>query len=88
MKSNTVPDFWSLYRQLPPAIRQAAQSAYSRFAGDPLHPSLHFHRLTSDPRLWSVRVSRNYRAVGRLQADTITWFWIGDHDDFDRAFPN
>jgi hypothetical protein len=30
---------------------------------------------------------RNYRAVGILQGDTITWIWIGSHDDFDRAFP-
>jgi hypothetical protein len=29
-----------------------------------------------------VRVDGGYRALGMRQDDTITWFWIGTHDDF------
>jgi hypothetical protein len=76
-----------MYRLLPASVRKEARAAYQQFAADPLHPSLHFHRLFDDPRYWSARVTRNYRAVGILEGDTITWVWIGSHADFDKAFP-
>ena len=87
MNSLTSPRFWVLYRRLPAAIRQAARDAYRQFLADPSHPSLHFHRLATDPRLWSARVTRDYRVVGLRQGNTMTWFWIGDHGEFDRTFP-
>lgn len=34
--------------------------------------------------LYSVRIGLSYRAVGLLKADTVTWFWIGTHDEYDR----
>ena len=87
MKSQTLPSFWKLYRKLPPAVRAGARLAYRQFSADPSHPSLRFHRLFNDPHFWSVRISKNHRAVGILQGDTITWVWVGDHKAFDRAFP-
>ena len=87
MNSQTLSSFWKLYRKLPKAIRRAAREAYRHFAADPSHPGLHFERLFNDPRFWSVRITRSYRAVGVLQGDTITWIWIGDHKAFDRDFP-
>jgi hypothetical protein len=87
MNSRTDPNFWRLYRLLPVSIRKAARAAYRRFLSNPQHPGLQFHRLTHDPRLWSVRVTKSYRAVALRQGNTITWFWIGDHDEFDRLFP-
>jgi hypothetical protein len=87
MKSQTLPSFWKLYRQLPKRVRLAAREAYRQFMADPRHPGLHFHRLFNDPLYWSVRISRNHRAVGILQGEIITWVWIGDHGAFDKAFP-
>jgi hypothetical protein len=87
MNSQTVPAFWALYRRLPKRVRLHARAAYQLFLGNPLHPSLHFHRLALDAHLWSVRVTRDYRAVGLVEDDTITWFWIGAHKEFDQAFP-
>jgi hypothetical protein len=87
MKSQTLASFWRRYRKLPKAVRRAAQEAYRQFKDDPSHPSLHFHRLFNDPLIWSVRISRNHRAVGVLQGDTITWVWVGNHKAFDKAFP-
>ncbi len=87
MNSQTVSRFWQLYRKLPRKIRQAARIAYRQFVADPTHPSLHFQRLAVSAQLWSVRITRDYRAVGLVQGTTITWFWIGDHKAFDRAFP-
>ena len=31
------------------------------------------------PDTWSVRVSRDFRAVGKQTGDTIEWAWIGTH---------
>jgi len=32
----------------------------------------------------SVRIDRNYRALGYIEGDTVYWYWIGRHDDYDR----
>ena len=86
MNSLTSPNFWRLYRQLAPQVRGAARKAYRHFQANLSHPSLHFHRLKTNDELWSVRVTKNHRAVGVIKHDIITWFWIGSHEDFDRAF--
>ena len=52
-----------------------------RWQQDAFHPSLHFKKVGSD--LWSVRVGRSHRAIGRFDGDTLVWVWIGDHDDYD-----
>ena len=87
MNSTTLPSFWACYHRLPAHIRQAARDAFHQFEVDPHHPGLHFHRLRWDPSYWSARVTGNYRAVGILRGDTITWVWIGSHADFDQIFP-
>jgi Txe/YoeB family toxin of Txe-Axe toxin-antitoxin module len=87
MISRTVPGFWQMYRRPPRKIRNQARAAYEQFRADPAHPGLHFYRLESEKRLWSVRITRNHRAVGLVRGDTITWFWVGDHEAFDRDFP-
>ena len=79
--------FWQLYRGLPAEIRAATVVAYEKFRENPAHPSLQLERLRKDPRLWSVRVTRDYRAVARRYEDDWVWIWIGNHRDFDRQFP-
>jgi hypothetical protein len=86
MNSQTVPRFWQLYAKLPHQIREQAREAYRLFQANPAHPSLHFQRLKGHPELWSVRVTRDFRAVGLRESDAITWFWIGDHRAFERTF--
>lgn len=44
-------------------------------------PGLRFKRVGDEV---SVRIGRNYRALGILQEDTVYWYWIGKHDDYDR----
>ena len=34
--------------------------------------------------IYSVRVTGSYRAVGRLEADLVLWFWVGSHDEYER----
>jgi mRNA-degrading endonuclease RelE of RelBE toxin-antitoxin system len=86
MKSQTVPRFWQLYRKLPPEIREQAKEAYRLFQANPAHPSLHFQRLKGHADLWAVRITRDFRAVGLVDGEKATWFWIGDHRAFQRTF--
>jgi len=86
--SRGTTDFWRLYYELPPQIRNAAQKAFHKFLENPAHPSLQLERLKFDSRAWSVRVTRNFRAVARRHDnDDWLWFWIGSHEEFDRRFP-
>lgn len=88
MTSRGTPRFWEAYYKLSPQIKEAARQAYRKFEENPAHPSLHLERLRSDPRFWSVRVNRDYRAVARrFENDEWVWAWIGSHEDFDQVFP-
>ncbi len=53
---------------------------------EPGHPSLHFKKLNRVPNAWSVRIGKQYRAVGERSGDAIEWFWIGTHNEFDNLF--
>jgi hypothetical protein len=86
--SRAAPEFWQLYEELPPEIKSAARKAYQLFSANPTHPSLRVERLRADPRAWSVRVTRDVRAVALRHGDEWLWFWIGTHKDFDRRFPS
>jgi hypothetical protein len=56
-------------------VRAAAQKAYEKFSENPAHPSLRLERLRSDGRAWSVRITRNYRAVALRSGEE--WVWLG-----------
>ena len=86
MTSATVPSFWAAYRELPEPIRQQIRKAHRLWCANPFHPSLHFKCINAAEQIWAVRVSRGYRALGLLEAETVTWFWIGDHDAYERFF--
>ena len=36
--------------------------------------------------IWSVRITRSYRALGIMDTNVVTWFWIGNHDEYERYF--
>jgi hypothetical protein len=84
VKSNANARFWELFRQLPADVQDQARGAYRTFALNPKHPGLRFKRVSQVRPVYSVRVNRDYRALGILQDDAITWYWIGNHRDYDR----
>ncbi len=86
MISHGLPRFWKLYDALPEQIRTEARRAFLLFREDPTHPSLRFKPLRGYQDLWSVRVTLSYRALCRRDGETLYWFWIGSHADFDRDF--
>jgi hypothetical protein len=84
VKSRANQRFWRLFRELPDEIQERAREAYRNFRDNPGHPSLQFKKVDPEDPIYSVRVTRDYRALGILNGDTITWFWIGNHADYDR----
>jgi hypothetical protein len=78
------PQFWRLYRQLPPQVRDLADKNFQLLKADPKHPSLHFKQIG---KLWSVRVGAHYRALGLDKSEGVVWFWIGSHADYDKLLP-
>ena len=85
MNSRATDRFWKCYSGLPEEIRRQAREAYALFLKDPYHPGLHFKRVHSTRPVFSVRISKDYRAVGILRDDEITWFWIGSHSEYDNV---
>ena len=86
MNSATLPSFWTAYRSLDEDIKRSARKAYRLWAENPFHPSLHLKCINQEENIWAVRITRGYRAVGVLEGDTATWFWVGNHDDYERFF--
>jgi hypothetical protein len=84
MKSRTTKQFWELYSALPKEIQELADKAYELWQNNPHHPGLQFKQVDPEKAIYSARVGRNYRALGILRDGTITWFWIGKHEVYDR----
>ena len=84
MRSRANQRFWALFRQLPEDIQERAREAYRNFSQNPAHPSLQFKKVDPKKPIYSARITREYRAVGVLKGETIIWFWIGNHADYDR----
>ncbi|MBF0405752.1 MAG: hypothetical protein HQM10_00240 [Candidatus Riflebacteria bacterium] len=86
MNSVTLPSFWDLYCRLDRNIRVQAKKAYYLWSEDPFHPSLRFKCINRKESIWALRISIGYRAVGILEDNAITWFWVGNHDDYEKFF--
>ena len=84
MKSSATLRFWAAYRKFPSDIQGLARKAYRLFATNPRYQSLRFKKVHGHEPIYLVRVALGYRAVGLLEGDDITWFWIGAHADYDR----
>jgi hypothetical protein len=86
MKSATLPSFWESYNKLDKTVRRRARKAFELWIDNPFHPSLHFKCINTEEESWSVRITIKYRALGVLDGDTVTWFWIGSHKEYERYF--
>jgi hypothetical protein len=81
MKSRVVASFWDDYNHLPEQIQKLAVKQYGPWQANPYHPSLRFKKVGL---YWSARITEDYRAVGVMDEDTIIWFFIGTHAEYNR----
>jgi hypothetical protein len=81
--SRATDAFWKAYRNLPDQVQQRARTAYRIWQENPAHPSLQFKQIHSTEPIFSVRIGLGWRAVGVRSGETIVWYWIGSHADYD-----
>jgi hypothetical protein len=81
MKSSTTASFRSRLCKLPPEVRTLAKKNFELWVRDPRHPSLQFKKVG---KYWSARVGLDHRALALSAGDTVKWFWIGSHAEYDR----
>ena len=81
LNHKTLPEFWYHYRRVPKDIQELADKNFALLKANRRHPSLHFKKIGD---LWSVRVGLHYRALALDDSpDSVVWFWIGRHDEYD-----
>jgi mRNA-degrading endonuclease RelE of RelBE toxin-antitoxin system len=84
VKSRITAQFRKAFADLPKQVQEQTRQAYRQFIQDSGHPSLRFKKIHSELPIYSARISKNYRAVGQLDGDTVIWFWVGSHAEYDR----
>ncbi len=84
MTSRTSVRFREAFHALPRHVRDRAREAYRLFQRDPYHPSLRFKQVHPTRPVYSARIGLGYRALAVHDGQTLTWFWVGSHADYDR----
>lgn len=82
LKSVTTDRFRKSFARLPKNIQERARQSYQLWKLNNNHPGLHFKQIHDHQPIYSVRVGLSYRAIGIIQKETIIWFWIGSHEDY------
>jgi hypothetical protein len=80
IRSRATKSFWVISR----TVQLGATKACRLGRHEPSHPSLHFKPAHTAEPIYSLRITRNCRALGLREGDTVTWFWIRSHADYDQ----
>ncbi len=81
MNHHTVEPFWELFNKLTIEIQSIAKKNFDILKSNPLHPSLHFKKVND---FWSIRIGLSYRALEVQKNENVIWFWIGNHNEYDK----
>lgn len=85
MKSELTQEFLECFRNLPERVKQTARKNYRLWKQNPRHPGLEFKKVNTSMPVYSVRAGIGWRALGVMKGpDTIVWFWIGPHSEYDK----
>ncbi len=44
---------------------------------------MRFKQVHPSEPIYSARIGYDHRALARVKGDTVTWFWIGSHAEYD-----
>jgi hypothetical protein len=83
LKSHLTDDFRARFQKLPDRIKRTARKNYKLWKSNPSHPSLQFKRVGKRLPAYAIRVGIGWRAVGILHDDSMIWFWIGSHAEYE-----
>jgi hypothetical protein len=82
VNSHITSGFRGCFSNLPERIQKTARKSYLLWKKDPLHPSLSFKRVGKNTESYSVRIGIGWRALGIKDKDTMIWFWVGSHSEY------
>jgi len=82
VRNRRTREFRKRFDRLPADVQEQAKASYRLFKKNPYYPSLHFECIDREESIWSTRIGLHYRAVGTKDGDTIYWFFIGSHEDY------
>ncbi len=82
LKSVTSNKFRKALSGLPKNVQERARQSYQIWKLNHHHPGLHFKQIHKDQPIYSVRVGLSYRAIGIIENETMIWFWIGSHEEY------
>jgi hypothetical protein len=88
MRSHRARRFREAFKHLPREIQGKARKAFNLWKADPYHPSLQFKQVHPNEAVVSVRIALKWRALGIREGDTVVWFWIGTHSEYERLISN
>jgi hypothetical protein len=83
VKSELTDQFLECFARLPDRIKSQARKSYRLWKSKPSHPSVNFKLVGKKSKTYSVRVAIGWRALGLKDGDTMVWFWIGSHAEYD-----
>ena len=85
LNSQTTDRFRKAFAHLPSHVKRKARAAYRLWRTDPYNSTLQFKRVHPTDPVYSVRVGIGWRALGAKTDDTIIWFWIGSHAEYENV---
>jgi mRNA-degrading endonuclease RelE of RelBE toxin-antitoxin system len=88
VKSHLSQKFIKCYSGLPERIKRITKKNYKLWKKNPNHSSLNFKEVKDNTNIYSVRIGIGWRAIGVVEQDTIIWFWIGSHEDYNNMISN
>jgi mRNA-degrading endonuclease RelE of RelBE toxin-antitoxin system len=82
LKSKTTERFRKCFARLPEKVQSQTKRSFQLWQDDPRHPSINFKKIHNAKPIFSARVGLSYRTLGVKEEETIIWFWIGSHEDY------
>ena len=74
-------NFRNLVDALPRNVQSKVPKQFEYLMTVVLPPSLRFKKVAGR---WSIRIDRNYRALGKEINGTISWYWVGHKNEVDK----
>jgi hypothetical protein len=84
MISVTTARFRKSYSALPEHIQEAAKKSFQTWKKDPAYPALRYKQVHKTKPIFSVRIGIGWRALGVKEKNTMVWFWIGSHSEYNK----
>ncbi len=84
MRSELTRECLEHFRNLPERVKDTAKKNDRLWTHNPCHPGLEFKKPQVPMPVHLVRVGIGWRALGVMKGpDTIVWFWVGLHSEYD-----